>query len=346
MRNYFLRKDAITVDVAKKRLLDKHGESIKLLNFAGAHHKSEFECQKCGNIWSADASSVWRGNGCSVCMIQRLREANGFNFEFVRSFIESEKCELLSKEYVNSKTRIKIRFECGHIKNVTFDSFRSGKRCPCQSPEKANKIKSSKTEKLILGEIKNSGFELVELLSNKFSWNAKLKLKCPDGHITQTSMKTFMRRKSCKECSRIRMSLAQIGSKGNNWQGGKRELSDYFDNKIIQWKKDSMKNCNYKCQITGENFDDIHHLQSFNSIIKEAVDFFAVSYSCFSGDCSDEILEKLTTKVIELHYKYPLGVCLTRKVHKLFHNIYGKGNNTPEQFYEFQQKIQNKEILI
>jgi len=55
-------------------------------------------------------------------------------------------------------------------------------------------------------------------------------------------------------------------------------------------------------------------------------------------------LKKVKDKCLKLHYKYGLGVCIRKDIHELFHNLYGRGNNTPEQFKEFTQRYQNGEF--
>ena len=37
----------------------------------------------------------------------------------------------------------------------------------------------------------------------------------------------------------------------------------------------------------------------------------------------------------EYQSKYPLGVCVSKDYHKMFHSIYGNRVNTPEQWDEF-----------
>ena len=44
---------------------------------------------------------------------------------------------------------------------------------------------------------------------------------------------------------------------------------------------------------------------------------------------------------MDLHFKYGLGIPLSRKLHKLFHKIYGVKNNTEEQFKEFVENYNN-----
>ena len=39
--------------------------------------------------------------------------------------------------------------------------------------------------------------------------------------------------------------------------------------------------------------------------------------------------------------KYPLGVCVSKDIHVLFHSLYGQYNNTPEQWYQFEKDYKN-----
>ena len=105
------------------------------------------------------------------------------------------------------------------------------------------------------------------------------------------------------------------------------------------WKKRSMAECGYKCVISGEHFDDIHHLYAKNLILEQALAKEGIKMPENINDCSDENKEKILNAFFKEHENYPLGVCLNKKYHKMFHAMYGFGGNTPEQFRDFCQKI-------
>ena len=42
-----------------------------------------------------------------------------------------------------------------------------------------------------------------------------------------------------------------------------------------------------------------------------------------------------------IHSNYPLGVCVRKDIHDLFHNIYGSGGNTEEQWNKFYEDFNN-----
>lgn len=153
----------------------------------------------------------------------------------------------------------------------------------------------------------------------------------------------FNRNQGCKKCADERYSREN----SYLWKGGISQLSDYLRDKIIPWKKDSMKSSEYKCAITGEEFDDIHHLYPFNKILKESLDELNMTLKGKINEYTNEELKSLEEKILEIHYRYPLGVCLTREIHKEFHSIYGKENFTPDDFYNFKQMklVQMKEVV-
>jgi hypothetical protein len=135
-----------------------------------------------------------------------------------------------------------------------------------------------------------------------------------------------------------------LGSDNGRWLGGITPLLLWLRNQLGDWKQDSMKYHNYTCVLTGRNFDEIHHSQSFKSIIKETLDNLNISYTKTLEDFSMEELETLRDEIIKVNNKYGYGICLIKEVHKLFHDLYSYGNNTPEQFEEFRIRFNNGEF--
>lgn len=127
----------------------------------------------------------------------------------------------------------------------------------------------------------------------------------------------------------------RFGSLNPNYKGGVSSLYKELRRNIKQWKMDSIENCNYKCVLTGERFNDIHHLYSFESIVKDTLRETGLELYENISDYTDDELRRLIDKCLEIHYRYPLGVCLKEYIHQAYHMNFGFGNNTPEQFEEF-----------
>ena len=43
----------------------------------------------------------------------------------------------------------------------------------------------------------------------------------------------------------------------------------------------------------------------------------------------------------EYQNKYPLGICISKSIHKLFHLVYGNRYNTVDQWNEFEENYKN-----
>jgi hypothetical protein len=334
----------ITKEEADNRLLKKHNGNIKLLRYVNMSDYATFECQICNYKWEATAKSViTNGNGCPECRKVILSEKHSFSYDYIKEYIESfDGYKLLSDKYVNNKIKLEIKCSKGHVFPMSFDCFRRGHRCPtCQQ------IKhhlSQRVPNKIFKLLEENEFEFIEFPDGYINRKSIIVFKCKLNHTSTKAIKDFLKRPTCTECTKIKVSESQRGSKGNGWKGGITYLSSNIKPMMIEWKQESMKNCNYKCVITGKHFNDIHHLYSFHLILEEAIKELSFNLKLRVGDYTNEELIVLTNKVKELHNKYPLGICLCKKIHDLFHKFYGFRNNTPEQFTEFTQRYYNFEF--
>ena len=114
------------------------------------------------------------------------------------------------------------------------------------------------------------------------------------------------------------------------------DLSKYLRGNIYNWKINSMKNCNYKCVLTGSKDFAIHHLYNFQYILQTFLSTHDFHVFKNIDEYSNEELDSLLKSFIDYHSTFPLGVCVSKELHRLFHHTYGKSFNTPNQWNEFQ----------
>lgn len=134
------------------------------------------------------------------------------------------------------------------------------------------------------------------------------------------------------------------GSDNGRWSGGITNLYQFLRENIIEWKERSMRYCNYKCIITGDYFDNIHHLTSFKDIVYEAMKELNLKVNQNVSDYSEELRKDLINKINELHIKYGYGLCLSKDIHTLYHKNYGYTKFTKESFIDFINRYFNKEF--
>jgi hypothetical protein len=171
--------------------------------------------------------------------------------------------------------------------------------------------------------------------------------KCDCGNYSEASVDSITSNQatSCG-CYGREVYRGQSGEDNPCWKGGITQIKDHLRSNINQWKLDSMKQCNYKCEITGKSFDEIHHLYPFNKIIDETFEITKIERKQEIKDYTQKELKQLEETCLQLHYKYPLGVCLTKEIHVLFHSIYGRKDCMPKDYYEFKEKYLNNEYSV
>ncbi|MEI2428521.1 hypothetical protein V8V54_26455 [Priestia megaterium] len=157
----------------------------------------------------------------------------------------------------------------------------------------------------------------------------------PELGLQQTTYRNVKRSKTCKSC----IKEHQSGSNSSFWKGGVSPLNHYLRNFIELWKSDSKKACDYKCIITGDKKDwIIHHLYPFNKILDETFQELGFPMHDDVSIYSDTELSLIKEKILEIHYRYPLGVLVREDIHDAFHSSF-REDFTPEDFFNYVKEI-------
>ena len=125
--------------------------------------------------------------------------------------------------------------------------------------------------------------------------------------------------KKFTENHRKSLSAAQYGINIDQWSG-------FYEKSEIHKLRDSLEYRNFVrevmirdgfiCRLSGRQGTlNVHHIEGMNIALEKALDH---------------------SNVITLH----------EDVHKLFHDLYGRGDNTTDQFEEFKKRIRDGEIDV
>ena len=305
----------------------------------------EFKCNICGNNFFKDFGHIKQRKNfkCQTCS---RRSSNSFTIEKVRDYIEKNDkhklCTLLSTTYVNNSTPLEFKCnKCGEIFFRDYQHLTRGEgrfQClKCGIHQGASK--NVYTEDFVKNAILKTGYQMIGEYKNAAT---PFKVRCEKGHEFMLIFSYYLNGHSgCKKCA----NEALKGENHWNWKGGASEIIDYLRKSLKDWKKEVMQRDNYACVLSGQKQDFvIHHLKGFNTIVEEAsINVGVPVLKKFNEYENLTDVEKLKAEVLRLHTA-DLGITLNKDIHILFHRLYGKGNNTPEQFNEFKEKYLNKEL--
>lgn len=298
--------------------------------------RAHCRCKICNHEWFPFYYSLNRGAKCPKCSRmpdKTIEEVKNDIFEKYPNVIVLDteykncgqklhlKCSLDSYEWTNSYKNI-MNDLCDH-------------RCPrCSGRERMTISIAIEKTKILAPNI--------EILSDKCeSTSQSIECRCKVcGHVWNTSMNRISQGTNCIMCFRETMK----GETHPMWKGGITVLNNYLRAKIDDWRNDTIQFYDSKCAISGDPYEAIHHLYPFSKIVKEALLRENLKVFPEIGSYTHDELERLSKTLLSIHFEYGLGICLTKKYHLLFHNNYGRHENTPEQFDEFLVRIKRGEI--
>jgi len=134
------------------------------------------------------------------------------------------------------------------------------------------------------------------------------------------------------------------GSDNGRWKGGIVPLSKHLREEILGWKNRSMEFCEYRCVVTGGRFDDIHHITPMSDIIDMSLRDLGLSRMSVIGDYSSDDYLRLKNDVVKKHETTEYGCCLNKKIHMLFHSLYGYTGNNVFQLTDFFVELSNHDF--
>jgi len=255
----------------------------------------------CGNRSEVSWTQFKNGTRCRSCGVKKQSDKRRFSYEYVKKEFEKQGCILLSKEYIDSQTKLDYVCTCGSESQISFSNFRSGKRC-----RKCASDRTAKLQRLDYAEVSQAFADAeCELLSLGYK-NAHQKLDyiCSCGNIAQITYANFRKGNRCEQCSREKRSGSSHYKWNPNLTDEERIINrDYRE--YIKWRTAVYVRDNYVCQICNKKGKlNAHHIESYRDN------------------------PSLRTEINN-------GITMCEDCHISFHVKYGYGNNTMEQLVEF-----------
>ena len=315
-----MNKKRIKWDIKKaKKLFKDNGCKLLEEEYINSRTKMKYICT-CNREAEICLSHFRGGKRCKKCMGEKSSIRQRKTMKEVKKIFKDGGCCLLETVYKNNKTKMWFICSCDRLAQICLSHFQNGVRCKeCGIERNSEKLRYTIEE--VKEIFKKGGCELLETVYK----NARTKMKylCECDRTAEISLCNFMKGKRCMKCSIEKRSGKNASNYNFNKTDEEREIERHY-HEYDQWRKDVYKRDNYSCVICGDDKGGnlvAHHLEGY-------------------------------TPNRELRTVVSNGVTMDEDCYKLFHKLYGYGNNTAAQFYEFQehqkmveyQKILNIEV--
>lgn len=300
---------------------------------SNGHRRFECYCDIHDVVWETSLSSLTSGRGCKLCGIESTSNKRKKNEIEIKKLFEDKGIQLLDFEYKNIDTKLNGVTSEGYLVYVcpaNLKNINSSRFFHSTNPHTVYNVRL-----YLEKNIKN-----LELLSEVYEKDKPLTLKCKMcGNIFHRYMANIVNHnQGCPICS----ILNKKGEGNPNWKGGISEISAFLRSKIKDWKLNSFKKYNFKCDICSDRsaLNVIHHIYPFYKIRDEVFINTKLPMLENISNYSQEELNILEEECIKLHEYYGLGVCMCDKHHKLFHKEFG--NDVSVEEYEiYKNKLIN-----
>jgi len=282
-----------TTDEIKSRF-DLEGYTLLSTEYLNNATKLEYVCNN-GHRHSISWGKWQAGKRCPYCA-----GLNKLIIDDVRQVFESEGYTLLSKEYINNKTKLKYICPKGHHHSIRWDGWQRG--CRCQTCSGKLKL----TYEFVKNTFEKEGYIL--LSKEYIDASSKLQYICPEGHTRSIVWGDWQQGHRCAICSNIDKSIRFSGPNSPNWRGGLSSASYCEAWKDLEYKKDicdrdGNRCLNPYCESKNNNDLAIHHID-YNKQNCHPKNLITVCRSCNSKANKDREWHKSWYQAIIRRRRY------------------------------------------
>lgn len=125
----------LTLEFVKQKF-QKRGDILLSKEYKSNREKLEYKCGKCDDNCSITYNNYQKRHGCPFCARNKK-----LTYDFVKECFEKRGDILLSKEYINTDS--KLEYQCGKCDekcSIIFDSYRRGSGCGNCSKSRSEKL--------------------------------------------------------------------------------------------------------------------------------------------------------------------------------------------------------------
>lgn len=268
------------------------------------------ECDKCGDKFHVRRDAYEKRKNkfedlCTRCTNQIIVDLyRKKTIKEVRKVFKENNCNLLSKDYVNSRQSLVFIAQCGHSAESNLHNFMTGQSRLCKRCSNENKKNARKLEyNYVYKYFQDNG---CTLLSKEYiNAHQDLHYICVCGNEYWTDWHHFKQGNRCMQCKINNLTGENSPSWNPNLTDEDRKKLRIFP-EYREWRIDVYKKDKYTCQCCGQFGHNLnaHHIKNY------------------AGNPA------LITEVSN-------GITLCESCHMSFHKLYGKANNTKKQLDEF-----------
>ncbi len=284
-----------------------------LTEFESSSVKIKVSCPL-NHVYEVKFNNFKQGRRCKECSYLEKAKKFKHSLEHVKKTFLDNDCIPLFSNYKNAKTPLLYMCNCGNKSTIRFSDFQRGKRCKlCMGERLSDRFRFSYSYVEKLFEINDC-----KLLSDKYiNGKEHLDYVCSCGNRDVISFEKFKLGQRCYECRNNKISKSlkgrnfpeRRGENHPNWKYDKSDEDRVKERKFYdyhQWRESVFERDNFTCQCCSKVGHELnaHHLDGWNWCIEKRLDV-------------------------------DNGITLCKICHDEFHEMYGKGNNTKEQFMEF-----------